>query len=66
MCVVYILAREPHGKMPLEIPKHRWKDNIKIDVGEIGYERMNKAQCWAFVNTVMNLRFHELGDFLTR
>jgi hypothetical protein len=35
--MVYILAREPHGKMPLEIPKHRWKDNIKI-VGEIGYE----------------------------
>jgi hypothetical protein len=26
------LLRKPEGKRPLDRPKHRWKDNIKMDL----------------------------------
>jgi hypothetical protein len=32
-----ILLGEPEGKRPLERPRHRWEDNIKMDLGEIGW-----------------------------
>jgi hypothetical protein len=32
-----LLMRKPEGKGPLEIPRCRWVDNIKIDLGEIGW-----------------------------
>jgi hypothetical protein len=28
---------KPEGRKPLERPKHRWVDNIKIDLKEIGW-----------------------------
>jgi hypothetical protein len=31
-----VLMREPEGKRPLEKPRHRWKDGIKMDLREIG------------------------------
>jgi hypothetical protein len=31
-----ILVGKPEGKRPLGIPKHRWADNIKIDLREDG------------------------------
>jgi hypothetical protein len=31
-----ILVGNHEGKRPLGIPEHRWKDNIKIDLWEIG------------------------------
>jgi hypothetical protein len=44
-------------------PKHRWKDNIRIDLRETWWEGVNwihlaqdRDQRWALVNTVMNLR----------
>ena len=27
---------EPEGKRPLRRPRHRWKDNIKTDLQEVG------------------------------
>jgi hypothetical protein len=30
------LAKKLEGKRPLGRPRHRWKDNIKIDVLEVG------------------------------
>jgi hypothetical protein len=30
-----ILVRKPEGKTPLERPKRRWEDNIRMDLGEI-------------------------------
>jgi hypothetical protein len=43
-------------------PRLRWKDNIKLDLGEIGIDGANmiqlaqdKVQWQAFVNMVMNL-----------
>ena len=29
------------GKRPLEIPRRRWVDNIKMDLPEVGYEEMD-------------------------
>jgi hypothetical protein len=34
--VYRILVGKPEGKSPLERPRRRWVDNIKMDVGEIG------------------------------
>jgi hypothetical protein len=53
----------PEGKRPLGRPRHRWVDNIKIDLREIGWGGMNwtdLAQDWdqwrAPLNLVRNLR----------
>jgi hypothetical protein len=50
------------GKKPLVRPMHRWENNIKMDLTEIGYDDViwihvaqNKDQWQALVNTVMNL-----------
>jgi hypothetical protein len=58
-----ILIEKPESKRTLGRLRCRWKDNIRIDVREIGWEgtdRMHldqdKDQWQALVNTVMNLR----------
>jgi hypothetical protein len=33
--VIYILIGKPKVKRPLRRPRHRWKDNIKMDLKEI-------------------------------
>jgi hypothetical protein len=30
-----ILVRKPEEKRPLGRPRHRWEDNIKMDLGDI-------------------------------
>jgi hypothetical protein len=57
------LVGRPAGKRPVGKPRRRWEDNIKMDLGDIGIDGANwiqlaqdRAQWWAFVNTVMNLR----------
>jgi hypothetical protein len=36
--VYKILVEEPEGKISLRRPMHRWKDNIKMDLGDIELE----------------------------
>jgi hypothetical protein len=36
-----ILVGKPEGKRPLGRPRHRWEDNIKMDLGEIGIDGTN-------------------------
>jgi hypothetical protein len=36
-----ILEGKPEEKRPLGRPRCRWVDNIKIDLGEIGWDGMN-------------------------
>jgi hypothetical protein len=36
-----VLVRKPEGKRPLERLRHRWEDNIKMDLQEMGYEGMD-------------------------
>jgi hypothetical protein len=47
---------KPEGKRPLERPRRRWVDNIKIDLREIGWDCMDTDKWRALVNMVMNLR----------
>jgi hypothetical protein len=53
----------PEGKRPLGRPRHRWEDNIKLDLREIGINGANwiqlaqdRVQWQAFVNTIMNFQ----------
>jgi hypothetical protein len=61
-CLQSLVGR-PEDKRPLERPRRRWEDNIKMDLGKIGIDGANwiqlaqdRVQWRAFVNTVMNLR----------
>jgi hypothetical protein len=58
-----IVTAKPEGKGPLGRPRHRWVDNINIDLREIEWGGMywidlaqDREQWRALVNTVMNLR----------
>jgi hypothetical protein len=35
-----ILVANPEGERPLGRPRHSWVDNIKMDLGEIGWDDM--------------------------
>jgi len=68
-----VLVRKPEGKRPLGRPKHRWEDNIKMDLQEVGgdcgdwVELAQDRDRWrALVSKVMNLRVSKnAGNFLT-
>jgi hypothetical protein len=58
-----ILDGRPERRRPLGRPRHRWEDNTKMDLREIGFgdvDWFHLAQTrdtWqAPVNTVMNIR----------
>jgi hypothetical protein len=34
--VYKVLVGKPEGKRPLERPRHRWEDGIRMDLSEIG------------------------------
>jgi hypothetical protein len=58
-----ILVERPEWRRPLERPRRRWEDNIKMDLREIGFgdvDWIHLAQDWdrwrALVNTIMSLR----------
>jgi hypothetical protein len=58
-----VLVGKPEGKRPLGRPRHRWEDNIKLDIREIGIDGANwirlaqdRVHRRAFVNMAMNLR----------
>jgi hypothetical protein len=62
--VYRVLVGKPEGKRPLEKPRRRWEDGIKMDLKETGWgggvEWIHLAQDrdrWlALMNAVMNLR----------
>jgi hypothetical protein len=68
-----VLVGKPEGKRPLGRPKHRWEDNIKMDLQEVGWGGMDWIELaqdrdmWrALVSVVMNLRVPQnVGNFLT-
>jgi hypothetical protein len=60
---VDVLVGKPEGKRPLGRRRHRWEDNIKMDLQEVGCEGMdwiklahNRDRRWALVNLVINLQ----------
>ena len=50
-----VLVRRPEGKRPLERPRHRWKDSIKMNLQEMGWGGMNWFGC-LLVNVVLKLQ----------
>jgi hypothetical protein len=62
-----ILVGKPEGKRQLGRTRHRWVNNIKMDLTEVGWGGMESTdldqdggQWRALVNTVMDLRFHKM------
>jgi hypothetical protein len=58
-----VLVGKPEGRRPLGIPRHRWEDNIKMDLREMGCGCVNWMELaqdrdrWrALVSAVMNIR----------
>jgi hypothetical protein len=55
-----VLVGKSEGKRPLGRPRHRWEDNIRLEVGCGGMDWIGLAQDrdrWrAIVNAVMNLQ----------
>jgi hypothetical protein len=49
-----ILFGNPVGKRPLRIPKRRLEDNVRMDLGEIGWEGVN----WMHLALDMDTLFH--------
>ena len=57
-----VLVEKPEGKRPLGRPRHRWEDNIKMDLKEVGCDpgewidlADDRDQRRAYVRAVMNL-----------
>jgi hypothetical protein len=57
-----VLVGKPEEKRPLGRPRHRWKDNIKAELQEVGCGGMDwielaqdRDRWWELVNAVMNL-----------
>ena len=49
-----VLVGKPEGKRPLGRPRHRWEDNIKMDLREVGCD----ARDWiALAEDGTNSRF---------
>ena len=63
MSAFKILTDKPKGKRPLGRPRHRWEDNIRMDLEEIGINvgiLVYSAQDWdywrALENAELNLQ----------
>jgi hypothetical protein len=61
--VYRLLVRKPEGKGPLGRPRHRWVDNIMMDLGEVGWGDVDwiglakdRNKWRALVNSVLNLQ----------
>jgi hypothetical protein len=57
-----MFVRKPEGIRPLGRPRHRWEENIRVDVMETGWEDVDwiclaqgRDQYQALVNIVLNL-----------
>jgi hypothetical protein len=60
---VQVIGRKARGKEPLGRPRHRWIDNIKMELLEIGLSivdwiglAQDRYRWRALVNVVMNIR----------
>ena len=56
-----VLVGKPEGKRPLGRPRHRWEDNSKMDLQEVGFGGLewidvsqDRDRWWALANAVMN------------
>jgi len=61
--VYRVLVGNLGGRRPLGRPRHRWADNIRMDLQEVGCVYMDliglaqdRDRWWTLVSAVMNLR----------
>jgi hypothetical protein len=61
--VYRVLVGKPEGKRPLRRPRHRWEDNIRMDLQEVGcgsidwiWLAQDRDRWQAIVNAVINLQ----------
>jgi hypothetical protein len=61
--VYRVLVEKPERKRPLGRLMHRWENNIRMDIQDVGCGCMDwiglaqdRDRWWAIVNAVMNLR----------
>jgi hypothetical protein len=47
-----VLVRKSERTRPLGRPKHKWEDNTKMDLREVGWW----GRAWALENVVVNLQ----------
>jgi hypothetical protein len=62
-----VLVGKPEGKTPLGRPRHRWEDNIKLNLQEVGGGGVVGTEwSWlrrlALVSTVRNLRVPKMRE----
>jgi len=62
--VYRVLVANPERKRTLVNPSHKWEDNIKVDIQEVGYACMDRIELvqvrdsWReLVGAVMNRRY---------
>ena len=68
-----VLVGKPDGNRSLGRPRHRWEDNIKVDLCEVGCGGVDwirlaqdRNRWQALVNAVMNHHVpYNVGNFLT-
>jgi hypothetical protein len=60
---VWVIVGKPEGKRPLGSPRRRWLENIRMDLGEVGWSDVDwiglaqdRNRWRALVNSVFNLR----------
>jgi hypothetical protein len=58
-----LLVGKPEGKRPVGRPRRRWVDNIRMDLGEVGWGDVDwivlskdRNRWRALVNSVLNIR----------
>jgi hypothetical protein len=58
-----LLVGKPEGKRPLRRPRRKWVDNIRMDLGELGWGTVDwtglakdRNRWRALVNSILNLR----------
>ena len=61
--VYMVLVEKPEGRSPLGRPRHRWVENIRMDLQEVGCGYMDwiglaqdRERWQTLVSAVMNLR----------
>jgi hypothetical protein len=45
-----VLVGKPEAKIPLRRPRHRWEDNIKMDLQEVGWRAWTEL-IWLRIGT---------------
>jgi hypothetical protein len=58
-----LLVGKPEGKRPLKRPRRRWVNNVRVDLGEVGWGDMDwiglaqdRNRWRSLVNSVLSLR----------